>query len=116
VGVTVLGVVIGPARDTSTRERSSAASQPSATAIVARTAAAVSAAAAGSVPQMIVTSSQGVSRVIVDDPGQVTELVHNRAGSTISERATRRLPGPARGYERRAVDFAAGTWSRMGPR
>jgi hypothetical protein len=111
VGVTVLGLVFGSARDTSTRERSSAASGPSAAAIMARTAAAVSAAAAGSVLQMIVTSPQGVSRVIVDDPGQVTELVRNRAGSTMAESAIRRLSGPGRGYESRAVNYAAGTWS-----
>jgi hypothetical protein len=112
VGVTVLGLVIGSARDTSTQARDSALSRPSAAVILARTAAAVSAAATGSILQMIVTTPRGVSRAIIDDPGQVTELVHNRAGGTMSESAIRKLPGPARRYESRTVNFAAGSWSQ----
>ena len=112
MGVTVLGLVIGSARDTGTQARDSASSRPSAAVILARTAAAVSAAAKGSVLQMIVTTAHGVSRAIIDDPGQVTELVHNRAGGTMSESAIRKLPGPAPGYESRTVDFVAGSWSQ----
>ena len=69
MGVTVLGLVIGSARDTSTQPRDSAPSRPSAAVILARTAAAVSAAATGSVLQMIVTTPHGVTRAIIDDPG-----------------------------------------------
>jgi hypothetical protein len=112
VGVTVLGVVIGPARGTSTRERSNSASRASAAAIMARTTAALSAAAAHSVLQMIVTTPQGVSRTVIDGPGQATELVHNRGGGTMNESAVRKIPGPARRYESRTVDFVAGTWSQ----
>ncbi len=112
MGVTVLGLVIGSARDASTQARDSASSRPSAAVILARTAAAVSAAAKGSVLQMIVTTAHGVSRAIIDDPGQVTELVHNRAGGTMSESAIRKLPGPAPGYESRTVNFVAGSWSQ----
>ena len=79
VGVTVLGLAVGSARDTSTQARESASSRPSAAVIMARTRAAVSAAAAGYVLQMIVTTAHGVERAIIDDPGQVTELVHNHA-------------------------------------
>jgi hypothetical protein len=53
VGVTVAGLVIGSARDTSTQARDSASGRPPAALILARTAAAVSAAATGSVLQMI---------------------------------------------------------------
>src|SRR5258708_40351071 len=98
VGVTVAGLVIGWARDTSTQARDSASARPPAALIRARTAAAVSAAATGSVLQMIVTTPHGVSRTIIDDPRHVTELVHNRAGATMSESAVRELPGPARRY------------------
>jgi hypothetical protein len=112
VGVTVAGLVIGSVRDTSTQARDSCSSRPSAALILARTAAAVSAAATGSVLQMIVTTPHGVSRAIIDDPGQVTELVHNRAGGTMSESAIRGLPGPARRYQSRTVNFAAGNWSQ----
>jgi hypothetical protein len=80
--------------------------------IMARTAAAVSAAVTGSVLQMIVTTPDGVSRAIIDDPGQVTELVHNRAGATMSESAIRRLSGPGRRYQSRTVNFAAGSWTQ----
>jgi hypothetical protein len=112
VGVTVAGLVIGSARDTSTQARDSASARPSAALILARTAAAVSAAATGSVLQMIVTTPHGVSRTIIDDPGQVTELVHNRAGGTLNESAVRGLPGPVRRYQSRTVNFAAGNWSQ----
>lgn len=112
MGVTVLGLVIGSARHTSTQARDSASSRPSAGVITARTAAAVSAAETGSVLQMIVTTPHEVSRAIIDDPGQVTELVHNRAGGTMSESAIRKLPGPAPRYESRTVNFAAGSWSQ----
>ena len=110
--MTVAGLVIGSARDTSTQARDSASARPSAALILARTAAAVSAAATGAVLQMIVTTPDGVSRAIIDDPGQVTELVHNRAGGTISESAIRRLPGPVRRYQSRTVNFAVGNWSQ----
>jgi hypothetical protein len=112
VGVTVLGLVVGSARDTSTQARQSASSRPSAAVIMARTGAAVSAAAAGYVLQMIVTTSLGVERAIIDDPRQVTELVRNHAGRTLSESALRMLPGPARRYQSRTVNFAAGNWSQ----
>lgn len=112
MGVTVAGLVIGSARDTSTQARDSASARPSAALILARTAAAVSAAATGSVLQMIVTTPHGVSRAIIDDPGQVTELVHNRAGGTLNESAVRGLPGPVRRYQSRTVNFAAGNWSQ----
>jgi hypothetical protein len=112
VGVTVVGLVIGSVRDTSTQARDSSSSRPSAALILARTAAAVSAAATGSILQMIVTTPRGVSRAIIDDPGQVTELVHNRAGGTMSESAIRGLPSPARRYQSRTVNFAAGNWSQ----
>jgi hypothetical protein len=112
VGVTVAGLVIGSAQDMSTPARDSASSRPSAALILARTAAAVTGAATGTVLQMIVTTPHGVSRAIIDDPGQVTELVHNRAGGTMSESAIRRLPGPVRRYQSRAVNFAAGNWSQ----
>src|SRR6202044_2354251 len=95
VGVTVAGLLIGSARDASTQARDNAPAPPCPPPFLARTAAAVSAAATGTVLQMIVTTPQGVSRTIIDDPGQVTELVHNRAGGTMSESAVRRLPGPA---------------------
>jgi len=112
VGVTVAGLVIGSARDTSTQARDSASARPSAALILARTAAAVSAAAGDAVLQMIVTTPHGVSRAIIDDPGEVIELVHNRAGGTMSESAIRRLPGPVRKYQSRTVNFAAGNWSQ----
>ena len=48
VGVTVAGLVIGSARDTSTQARDSASARPRAALIWARTAATVSAAATGS--------------------------------------------------------------------
>ncbi len=110
--MTVLGLVIGSARETSPRDLDSATSRRPAAAIVVRTAAAISAATADSVLQMIVTTPQGVSRVIIDDPGQATELVRNRAGGTLSESGIRRVPGPARRYESRTVDFDLGTWSQ----
>jgi len=69
VGVTVAGLVIGSARDTSTQARDSASARPSAALILARTSAAVTAAAMGSVLQMIVTTPHGVTRAIIDDPG-----------------------------------------------
>jgi hypothetical protein len=112
VGVTVLGLVIGSARNTDTPARDSASSRPPAAALMARATAAVTAAATRSVLQMIVTTPQGVSRSIIDDPGQATELVHNRAGGTMSERALRKLPGPARRFQSRTVNFAAGNWSQ----
>jgi hypothetical protein len=112
VGVTALGLVIGSAREASPRDLDSASLRRSAAAIVARTAAAISAATAGSVLQMIVTTPQGVSRVIIDAPGQASELVRNRAGGTLSESGIRRIPGPARRYESRTVDFDLGTWSQ----
>jgi hypothetical protein len=112
VGVTVLGLVIESARDTGTQARNSAASRPASDVIMARTAAAISAAGAGRVLQVIATTSQGVSRVIIDDPGEVTELVRNRGGGTMSESAIRKLPGPARSFESRTVDFVAGRWSQ----
>ena len=108
----MLGLVIGPAREASPRDLDSATFRMPAAAIVARTAAAISAATAGSVLQMIVTTPQGVSRVIIDAPGQATELVRNRAGGTLSESGIRRVPGPARRYESRTVDFDLGTWSQ----
>ena len=108
MGVTVAGLVIGSARDASTQARDSASARPSAALILART----SAAATGTVLQMIVTTPYGVSRAIIDDPGQVTELVHNRAGGTMNESAIRGLPGPARRYQSRTVNFAAGNWSQ----
>lgn len=108
----MLGLVIGTARETTTRDLDSATSRLPAAAIVARTAAAISAATAGSVLQMIVTTPQGVSRVIIDAPGQATELVRNRAGGTLSESGIRRVPGPARRYQSRTVDFDLGTWSQ----
>jgi hypothetical protein len=111
-GVTVLGLVIGPARETGPRDLDSATFPGPAAAMLARTAAAISAATAGSVLQMIVTTPQGVSRVIIDAPGQATELVRNRAGGTLSESGIRRVPGPARRYECRTVDFDLGIWSQ----
>ena len=74
-------------------------------------AAAISSARAEYVLQMIVTTSHGVTRAIIDDPGQATELVRNRAGATMSEAAVREVSGPVRKYESRTVNFAAGTWS-----
>ena len=110
-GVTVLGLVIGPAREARPRDLDSATFRRPAAAIVARTAAAISAATAGR-PADDVTTPQGVSRVIIDAPGQATELVRNRAGGTLSESGIRRVPGPARKYESRTVDFDLGTWSQ----
>jgi hypothetical protein len=49
--------------------------------IVARAAAAISAAAADSVLQVIVTTPHGVSREVIDTLGHATELVRNRAGA-----------------------------------
>jgi hypothetical protein len=112
-GVTVLGLVIGPARETGPRDLDSATFTGPAAAMLARTAAAISAATAGSVLQMIVTTPQGVSRVIIDAPGQATELVRNRTGGTLSETGIRRVPGPARRYECRTVDFDRGIWSQV---
>jgi len=111
VCVTVLGLVIGSARESGPRDRNGAASTPTAAAILARTATAISVARAHCVLQMIVTTPQGVARIIIDDPGQATELVHNRAGGTMSESGVRKVPGPARRYQSRTVNFAAGTWS-----
>ncbi len=110
MSITILGLVIATAGESGTRD--TAATRPSAAAIVARSAAAISAATADSILQMIVTTPRGVTRDIIDDPGQATELVHNRAGGTMSESAIRALPGPARTYESRTVNFAAGTWSQ----
>ena len=112
VGVTVLGLVIGLARGTGSGDRNAGASRSPAAVIMARTAAAISAAAADSVLQVIVTTPGGVSREIVDNPGQAMELVRNRAGGTLSETATREIPGAVRRYESRTIDFLTGTWSQ----
>ena len=113
VGVTVLGLVIGPARETGSGDRGAASFRPPAAVIVTRAASAISAAAADSVLQVIVTTPDGVIREVIDNPGHVTELVRNRAGGTLSENAIRELPGAPRRYESRAIDFVAGTWSQM---
>jgi hypothetical protein len=112
VSVTVLGLVIGSVQHAGTRDRDSAASWPSAGVINAWMAAAISSARAEYVLQMIVTTPQGVTRAIIDDPGQATELVHNYAGATVIEAAVREVSGPVRKYESRTVNFAAGTWSQ----
>src|ERR1039458_2895747 len=114
VCVTVLGLVIGSARESGPRDRNSAASAPAGAAILARTAAAISVARAHCVLQMIVTTSQGVARIIIDDPGQAAELVHNRAGGTMSESGVRKVPGPARRYQSRTGHFAAGALAWAG--
>ena len=112
VGVTVLGLVIGLARGTGSGDRNAGASRSPGAVIMARTAAAISAAAADSVLQVMVTTPGGVSREIVDNPGQAMELVRNRAGGTLA----RPPPGKSRGrrgrYESRTIDFLAGTWSQ----
>ena len=113
VGVTVLGLVIGSARETGSGDRGAASFRPPAAVIVTRAASAISAAAADSVLQVIVTTPDGVIREVIDNPGHVTELVRNRAGGTLSENAIRELPGAPRRYESRAIDFVAGTWSQM---
>lgn len=110
VGVTVLGLVIGSARGTGSGDRDAGASRSPAAVAMARASAAISAAAKHSVLQVIVTTPRGVSREIVDSPGQAMELVHNRGGATLSESATRQIPGPGRRYESRTIDFLAGTW------
>jgi hypothetical protein len=117
VALAVSGVSGGPAIRLHHSQRQSgpvaSGAAPSVRTIEARTVAALTSVGSNSVLRTVVTTAAGVTRFTVDQPDQMTTVVHTVHGRKTSEMATRQAPGQAGLYQTRLINFTARTWSEQ---